>query len=121
MIRLKGIIFLFTAIAILCSANIAFADNYIMLSNENIDSVECIDSGVLSLKPLASLMNDKRTIIISPIKDGIANFKVKLKNRTLCYKAVVKDGKIDFHGNRVIKIVPLDLPPEVLPQSEGCQ
>lgn len=111
---------LFITVLMLFSANLVFAENYIMMSNESITAVECSDCGVICVKPLATLMNEKKTIIITPIKDGSAEFKVKLKNRTLTYKAIVKDGKIDFTGNRVIKIVPLDLPPEFLPQDDGC-
>lgn len=115
---------LITTVLMLLSANIVSAENYIMLSNESITAVECSDTGVICVKPLATLMNDKKTIIISPLKDGTAEFKVKLKHRTLCYKAIVKDCQIEFKGNRVIKIVPLDLPPEIIPpcsQGDSCQ
>jgi len=112
---------LYTSAFTILFTNVAKAENYIMLSNESITAVECQNSGVISVKPLSTLMNDKRTIIISPLKDGVADFKVKLKNRTLGYKATVKDNKIEFKGNRVIKIVPLDLPPEILPQGDNCQ
>lgn len=116
--KLKNI--LYTSVLMVLSTNFAFAENYIMMSNESISAVECSNCGVICVKPLATLMNEKKTIIITPLKDGSAEFKVKLKNRTLTYKATVKDGKIDFDGNRVIKIVPLDLPPEFLPQGDGC-
>lgn len=117
--------FFITTVLMLFSSNFALAENYIMMSNESITSVDCSNCGVICVKPLANIMNDKKTIIITPVKDGSAEFKVKLKNRTLTYKAVVKDGKIDFTGNRVIKIVPLDLPPEFVPQGnsnkgDGC-
>lgn len=111
---------LITTVLMIFSSNIVFAENYIMMSNESILSVDCSNCGVVAVKPLTTIMNDKKTIIITPIKDGTAEFKVKLKNRTLTYKAVVKDGKIDFTGNRVIKIVPLDLPPEFIPQGNSC-
>lgn len=114
---------LFTTLLMLFSSNFAFAENYIMMSNEPIKAVECNNSDVICIRPLSTLMNEKKNIIISPVKDGSAEFKVKLKNRTLNYKAVVKNGKIDFSGNRVIKIVPLDLPPEFIPQDtkgDGC-
>lgn len=111
---------LITTVLMVFSTNLVFAENYIMMSNESITAVECSNCGVICVKPLATLMNEKKTIIITPVKDGSAEFKVKLKNRTLTYKAVVKDGKIDFTGNRVIKIVPLDLPPEFVPQGDSC-
>ena len=111
---------LFTILLMIFSANFVFAENYIMMSNESITAVECSNCGVICVKPLTTLMNEKKTIIITPVKDGSAEVKVKLKNRTLSYKVVVKDGKIDFSGNRVIKIVPLDLPPEFVPQGDNC-
>lgn len=107
-----------TALFMFLSSNLVLAENYIMLSNEPITKVEISNSNVICVKPLTSLLNEKKTIIISPITDGTAEFKVKLKNRVLAYKATVKDGKIDFQGNRVIKIIPLDLPPEILPKQE---
>lgn len=121
MTKLKNI--LYTSVLMILSTNFAFAENYIMMSNESITAVECSNCGVICVKPIATLMNDKKTIIITPVKDGTAEFKVKLKNRTLTYKAVVKDEKINFSGNRVIKIVPLDLPPEFVPNGtngDGC-
>lgn len=107
-----------TALFMFLSSNLVLAENYIMLSNEPIVKVETPNSSVICVKPITSLLNEKKTLIITPIADGTAEFKVKLKNRVLAYKATVKDGKIDFQGNRVIKIVPLDLPPEMLPTKE---
>ena len=110
-----------TTVLMLFATNIAFAENYILLSNEPITKVECSTGGVISVRPLTSLMNEKKTLLVCPIKDGVGEFSIKLKYRTLDYKAIVKDGKIEFKGNRFLKIVPLDLPPEILPQNEDCK
>ena len=112
---------LITTVLMLLSTNLVFAENYILLSNEPITKVECVNSGVISVKPLTSLMNEKKTLLISPLKNGTGEFSIKLKYRTLNYKAIVKDGKIEFKGNSFLKIVPLDLPPEILPQNEECK
>lgn len=112
---------LITSILLLFATNFAQAENYILLSNEPITKVECVNSGVISVKPLTSLMNEKKTLLISPLKNGTGEFSIKLKYRTLNYKAIVKDGKIEFKGNSFLKIVPLDLPPEILPQNEECK
>lgn len=111
---------LITTILVFLSTNSVFAENYILMSPEAITEVEC-QGGVISVKPLTTLMNEKKTMIISPIKNGSTEFKVKLKNRSLSYRAVVNDGKIEFHGNKVIKIVPLDLPPEFVSSGDSCK
>lgn len=112
---------LISSIFLLFATNFAQAENYILLSNEPITKVECINPSVISVKPLTSLMNEKKTLLILPLKNGIGEFSIKLKYRTLNYKAIVKDGKIEFKGNNFLKIVPLDLPPEILPQNEECK
>ena len=115
------LIIVFISFFMFVTSDVVQAENYILLSTELIENVENCNPDIISIKPLATLMNDKKNIIVSPLKDGVAQFKIVLKRRTLCYKAVVKDDKIEFKGNMAIKIVPLDLPPEILPQGDVCQ
>lgn len=119
MIKLKNLFY--SIVMLIIVANAGFANSYIMLANYPITAVEGDKSNVVCVKPMTSLMNEKKSIIVTPLKDGVGEFKVKLKNRTLTYKAIVKDGQIEFQGNRVIKIVPLDLPPEVMPENGVCK
>ena len=42
---------LFTSALTILFTNVAKAENYIMLSNESITTVECQDTGIISLKP----------------------------------------------------------------------
>lgn len=100
------------------SVNFAFADSCIMISPVNILKIECPNNKVLSFNILSTLMNEKKSVVVSSLKDGEVTFSLKLKNKTCSYKAVVSGGKLNIKGDNYIKILPIDVPPELVNSGE---
>ena len=104
-----------TGFIILCSANIAFADSYIMIANDTITDIQCEDNGIVNVHALTTLTNEKKSVIVTALKDGSTQFTMKIKNKCHCYKVNVNKGLLQICGDNSIKILPIDLPPEALP------
>ena len=98
--------------------NIAYADSYIMITDNKISEISCTDNSVINLNILTTLSNEKRSLIVSSIKDGCCEFTIKLNKSNYKYKAMVENGKLKISGSSKIKILPIDLPPEILPKGE---
>ena len=98
--------------------NISYAESYIMISPENITEVECPNCDIIDIHVLNSIMNDKKSVIVTSVGDGSSHFALKLKNKRCDYKAVVSKGKMEIKGDSHVKFMPIDLPPEF--ESEGC-
>ncbi len=110
MLKLKRI--LITIIAA-CSMNTAFADSCIMITPANITKVDCANNNIVGFHVLSTLMNEKRSLIVTSISDGETSFAVHMKNRKCDYKATVHNGKLKIKGDNTIKVLPVDLPPEL--------
>ncbi len=110
----KNIIKYFLLIVIaICTVNYAFADSCILVSPADILKVECSNNNVVGFHILSTLTNEKRSVIVNSISDGEANFSLRLKNKKCDYKAVVKNGRLEIKGDKYIKVLPVDLPPEL--------
>lgn len=110
--------FLLIVIAI-CTVNYAFAGSCIMVSPNDITKVVCSNNNVIGYHILSTLTNEKRSVIINSISDGEADLTLELKNKKCNYKAVVRNGRLEIKGDKYIKILPIDLPPEVAPVEDS--
>ena len=110
--------FLVFIIVMFTGLNISYADCYIMISPENITEIECPNCDIVDIHVLNSIVNDKKSVIVTATGDGSSHFALRLKNKRCDYKATVSDGKLEIKGDRYIKFFPIDLPPEF--ESEGC-
>lgn len=97
------------------SVNMALANSCIIISPYNISRVESESSGFLNFHLLSTLDNTKRSVIVTPFQDGEGCFAIRLKNNRKCdYKACVKDGKLEIKGDTTLKVLPIDVPPELM-------
>ncbi len=101
------------------SSNLAFADSYIMVSPEQISKVECQNENIVGINLLSTLMNERKSVVVTSLSDGNTTFSIKLKHKKCDYKVSVKDGKMTIKGDRYIKILPVDLPPELIIKEDG--
>ncbi|GEM_PF-4534489 len=107
-------------VAMLCSMNAVYADSCIMISPLTITTVEASNASFLKFHILSTLDNDKKSVIVSSVKDGEGTFAIKTKNNKKCdYKASVKNGKLEIKGDNTIKVLPLDVPPELVIEGTG--
>ena len=112
----KSLIF---SLLLILPVNFAFADSCIMISPENITKVDCQDQSIVSVNILSTLMNDKKSLIVTSLKDGCTSLKIKLKNKTCDYQVRVNTGKLEIKGDKTIKVLSVDLPPEVFTQGDN--
>ena len=109
---LKSII---AALFIFIFVNAANANSYIIISPYNISRVESESSSFLNFHLLSTLDNTKRSVIVTPYKDGEGCFAIRSKNSRKCdYKAYVKDGVLEIKGDTSLKVLPIDVPPELM-------
>jgi len=98
----------------LLSVNFAYADSCIMISPVSITKVDNENAKFLKFHIISNLDNDKKSVIVTSTQDGEGTFFIKTKNNKKCdYKASVKTGKIEIKGDSTIKILTLDIPPEL--------
>ena len=103
------------ALILFASINMVLANSCIIISPYNISRVESESSAFLSFHLLSTLDNTKRSVIVTPYKDGEGSFAIRLKNSRKCdYKAFVKDGKLEIKGDTTLKVLPIDVPPELM-------
>jgi len=95
------------------SVNFAFADSCLMVAPSNITKVECKNNNVLTLNILTTLAKEKKSVVVSSKQDGETTFFIYMKNKKCDYKATVSNGKLKIKGDSAIKILPVDLPPEL--------
>ena len=113
--------YILAAIVLICGIKPVFADSCIMISETSITDIKCKDCGIINVKPLLSLSNEKKSIMVTSLRDGQTELTIKIKNKSCCYKVTVSNGKLKICGDNKIKILPVDLPPEVLPQGDCIQ
>lgn len=114
--KIKNIVL---TLIVIMMANISYAQSCMMLSSEKISGIECSDNNVAEVHLITTLNKESNTIVITPLNDGEALMRVKLKkNKTYKYKIKVSCGKVSVKGNKRIKSLDIDLPPE-FSQSEG--
>lgn len=113
---IKKIILMFF---IMISENYAFAESCIMVAPANITKVECKNNNVLRINILSTLYNEKKSAIATSLCDGETSFALYMKHKKCDYKAKVKNGKLEIKGDSTIKVLSIDLPPE-LKTTEEC-
>lgn len=114
----ESLIRIFITLFALCSASSVFANNYIMVSPDNITKIDCSNNNVVNMHILTTLTNDKKSVIVTPVADGETTFAIYLKGKKCDYKAKVTNNSLEIKGDKTIKILPLDLPPELTGSEE---
>lgn len=95
------------------SVNCAYADSCLLIAPSQITKVECSSDKIVNFHVLSTLLNEKKSLIVTSVGDGEINFSVYLNNKKCDFKAVVNGEKLEIKGDKTIKILPIDLPPEV--------
>ena len=109
----ESLIKIIITIFALSSAGSVFANNYIMVSPNNITKIDCANNNIVNMHILSTLTNEKKSVIVTPVADGETSFAIYLKNKKCDYKAKVNGENLEITGDKTIKILPLDLPPEL--------
>lgn len=110
---IKKILILLSIFSINLQAQ-AFED-YIITTNGKLTNIKIENNQIIDVFPLITVMNEKNTLIVHPLKEGTTCFSIK-KNMTesfLFHVKVLKDETIIAPVDG-FNILPLDEPPIIL-------
>ena len=103
-----------TIFAFIAFASQAFAyENYILISDKNISNVEVKDATIISVVPITTLDNDKKSAIITSLKAGNTQFAFNKGNKLVSFEVKVTSDKTVISNVAGVKIIPIDLPVEL--------
>jgi hypothetical protein len=89
----------------------AFED-CIIISDGKLTDIKIEDNSIIDVFPLTTIMNDKNTLIIHPLKTGITRFCVLKNGKDLALFSVnVSETDTCINGSKGFEILTLD-PPE---------
>lgn len=108
---IKKLLYTFMFFTIILQAN-AFEDS-IITTNGKLSNIKIEDNTIIEIYPLITIMNEKNTIIVQPLKEGFTTFTV-MKNGKQEYKFEVNVNKknTQISNNEGFEILSLDIPPQ---------
>ena len=101
-----------TTIFILCFSLQAHAyEDYIIATNGKLTDISIEDNTVIDVYPLITIMNDKNTLIVSPLKTGKTRFCVlKNKKEKFMFNVEVSENKTTIDNVNGFEILSIDTP-----------
>ena len=67
----------FTLLFLLISYQAHAFEDCVITTDEKLTDIEIEDNSVVDVHPLITIMNDKNTIVVHPLKEGVTYFSVK--------------------------------------------
>ena len=118
----------FTFLILFLGLHVHAFEGYIVTTDGKLTDISIEDNKIIDVYPLVTIMNQKNTLIVHPLKEGKTTFSV-LKNNKQKYEfdVVVRKNETIVTGSDKFEILSIDLPPvqnEILDlppqiQSEG--
>ena len=106
LLKILTVFFIFSAPAF------AFED-YIITNNSKLTDIRIENHDVIDVFPLTTVMNEKNTLIVHPLKTGRSNFSVLKNNKNIILFSVKVDNEkttiLPVDGFEIFK---LDTPPD---------
>ena len=111
---LKKIFFLITLISLFAPQAQAFED-YIITTDGKLTQISIENNQIIDVFPLVTIMNEKNTLIIHPLKEGITAFTVKKDGQEkFMFNVLVEEDKTEISPNDGFEILPIDEPPIIM-------
>ena len=105
---LIALIFLFTPQAQ------AFED-YIITTDGKLTQISIENNQIIDVFPLVTIMNEKNTLIVHPLKEGITAFTVKKDNQDkFMFNVRVTEDETEITPNDGFDVLPVDEPPIIM-------
>lgn len=103
---------LFIALILLINLQVQAFEECIITANGKLTDIKIEDNQMVDIYPLVTIMNDKNTLFVKPLKEGETSFSV-LKNGRNIHKFDIKitDGKTEISEAKGFQILTLDTPP----------
>ena len=91
----------------------AFED-CIVTSNGKLTHINIENNQIINVFPLITVMNDKNTLIVHPLKEGFTAFSVlKDEKERFMFNVIVKENETTIGEVEGFDIFPIDNPPEI--------
>jgi len=90
----------------------AFED-YIVTTKGKLTNIEIENNTIIDVHPLVTLMNDKNTLIVHPLKTGATCFKVRKNYKeNFLFQVFVEENKTTISNVDGFEVLSIDVPPE---------
>ena len=101
-----------TTIFILCFSLQAHAfEDYIITTNGKLTDISIEDNTVVDVYPLITIINNKNTLIVSPLKEGKTRFCVLKNNKDkIMFNIEIQKDKTFIDEVKDFEILSLDIP-----------
>ena len=107
---MKNFILILTAFILFLPA-FAFED-YIITSNGKLTDIKIQHNDIIDVFPLITIMNDKNTLIVHPLKEGSTKFTVLKNNKDkYLFDVKVTDNETTVKDVSGFEIMAIDCPP----------
>jgi len=106
--------FIILLITFLCSTQVFAFEDCVISTNGKLSDIKIQHNDIIDVFPLITIMNDKNTLIVHPLKEGESKFTV-IKNNKEKYLFNVKVNKDHTEINDVqgFEILTIDCPPDL--------
>lgn len=92
----------------------AFAyENFLLISDKNISNVDVKDANIVTVVPMTTLSNDKKSAIITSLKVGETEFSFNNGKKFIKCNVKVGADKTIISKTSGVKFIPIDLPTEL--------
>ena len=92
----------------------AFED-YIITTDGKLTQISIENNQIIDVFPLITILNEKNTLIVHPLKEGITAFTVKKNGQEkFMFNILVEEDKTEISPNDGFEILPIDEPPIIM-------
>ena len=110
---MKKLLLLIFSIYVTCPAIYAYQD-CIIINKAKLTDINIEDNTVVDVYPLTTLMNDKNTLIVHPLKSGKTRFCVLKNNKNLAlFNVEVSEYNTNVNAPEGFDVFTLDPPDEI--------
>ena len=103
---------LFTLLLIFSSLQVQAFEDYIITSDGKLTDIRIENNQIIDVYPLITVLNEKNTLIIHPLKEGITCFTIKKNNKeNYLFTVRVEPDKTHIQDIEGFDILAIDIPP----------
>ena len=107
----KDICFLASALMFLFSAQAFAYEDCIVTAEAKLTGIQIQNNDIIDVFPLITVMNDKNTLIVHPLKQGKTKFSViKNNNEKIIFEVKVTKSKTEISQSEGFDILTIDCP-----------
>ena len=104
--------FLFITLALVLSLPAFAFEDCLIMSNGKLNNIKIQHNDIVDVFPLITVMNDKNTLIVHPLKQGSTKFSVVKNDKDkYFFDVTVTENSTDIEPKEGFEILKIDCPP----------